>query len=58
MVFGRHGYETAVEGKNGFVCMVDRAWNDRFDKPEFWNLRIGARSAITRPPLGRRCRSL
>ncbi len=37
MVFGRHGYETAVEGKNGFVCMVDRSWNDRLDKPEFWN---------------------
>jgi hypothetical protein len=37
MVFGKQGYETAVEGKNGFVCMVDRSWNDRFDKPEFWN---------------------
>src|ERR1700691_4846651 len=23
MVLGRHGYETAVEGKNGFVCIVD-----------------------------------
>ena len=22
MVLGRHGYETAVKGKNGFVCMV------------------------------------
>jgi hypothetical protein len=21
MVLGRHGYETAVEGKNGFVCL-------------------------------------
>ena len=26
MVLGRHGYETAVEGKNGFVCVVERAW--------------------------------
>ena len=25
MVLGRHGYETAVEGKNGFVCIVERA---------------------------------
>ena len=24
MVLGRHGYETAVEDKNGFVCNVDR----------------------------------
>jgi hypothetical protein len=22
MVLGRHGYETAVEGANGFVCVV------------------------------------
>jgi len=37
MVLGAHGYETAVEGKNGFVCMVERAWMNPFDSPEFWN---------------------
>ncbi|HEX4919651.1 MAG TPA: hypothetical protein VFV92_02805 [Candidatus Bathyarchaeia archaeon] len=37
MVLGKHGYETAVEGTNGFVCMVDRTWTDGFDRPEFWN---------------------
>jgi len=37
MVLGRHGYETAVKGKNGFVCIVDRAWMSGFDSPEFWN---------------------
>jgi hypothetical protein len=38
MVLGRNGYETAVEGKNGFVCNVDRSWMDQFEKsPEFWN---------------------
>ena len=37
MVLGRHGYETAVEGKNGFVCVVERAWMGAFDSPEFWN---------------------
>ena len=37
MVLARHGYETAVEGKNGFVCIVDRAWMGSFDSPEFWN---------------------
>jgi hypothetical protein len=24
LVLGHHGYETAVEGKNGFVCVVER----------------------------------
>jgi hypothetical protein len=37
MVLGRHGYETAVEGTNGFVCMVSRLWTAGFDHPEFWN---------------------
>ncbi|MGC2119532.1 MAG: hypothetical protein WA644_10645 [Candidatus Acidiferrales bacterium] len=37
LVLGRHGYETAVKGKNGFVCLVERAWNAPFDNPEFWN---------------------
>jgi hypothetical protein len=37
LVLGRHGYETAVEGKNGFVCLVERAWMDKFDSAEFWN---------------------
>ena len=37
MVLGRHGYETAVEGKNGFVCIVERAWMAQFGSAEFWN---------------------
>jgi hypothetical protein len=37
LVLDRHGYETAVKGKNGFVCMVERAWMSPFDHPEFWN---------------------
>ena len=37
LVLGRRGYETAVEGKNGFVCAVERAWNAPIDNPEFWN---------------------
>jgi hypothetical protein len=37
MVLGSHGYETAVEGKNGFVCVVERAWMNTFDHPEYWN---------------------
>jgi hypothetical protein len=26
LVLGRRGYETAVKGKNGFVCLVERSW--------------------------------
>ena len=37
MVLERHGYETAVKGNNGFVCIVERAWMSPFDHPEFWN---------------------
>src|SRR5690349_24377000 len=40
VVLGPHGYETAVEGKNGFVCMVGRAWTAAFDWPEFWNSKV------------------
>ncbi len=38
MVLGSHGYEPAVEGTNGFVCVVERAWNGGFEgNPGFWN---------------------
>ncbi len=40
LVLGRHGYETAVKGKNGFGCLVDRAWDAGFDEPGFWNPKI------------------
>jgi hypothetical protein len=37
LVFEKGGYQTAVEGKNGFTCLVERAWMSPFDSPEFWN---------------------
>src|SRR6185437_16947507 len=40
LVLGRHGYETAVEGKNGFVCVVERGWMSPADAPEFWNPKL------------------
>lgn len=42
LILGRQGYETAVEGKNGFVCIVDRAWMMPFGWPEFWNPKVRA----------------
>jgi hypothetical protein len=37
LVLGETGYETAVKGKNGFVCLVERAWFASYDDPQFWN---------------------
>jgi len=37
LVLGRHGYETAVKGKNGFVCLAERSWMAPFDFAQFWN---------------------
>jgi len=42
MVLGRRGYETAVKGKNGFVCMVERSWTADLDDPDFWNPKLRA----------------
>src|SRR5579863_9692885 len=43
LVLGRHGYEPAVKGKNGFVCAVERGWMGPFDgsgAANFWNPKI------------------
>jgi hypothetical protein len=40
MVLGRHGYEIAVKGKNGFVCLVERSWTAPIDDPNFWNPKL------------------
>jgi hypothetical protein len=38
-VLARHGFETAVKGKNGFVCIVGRSWTSAVDA-EFWNPKV------------------
>ena len=40
LVFQKSGYQAAVEGRNGFVCLVERAWMSPFDSPEFWNSKM------------------
>jgi hypothetical protein len=42
LVLGRHGYETAIQGKNGFVCIVERSWTAPIDDPDFWNPKLRA----------------
>lgn len=42
LVLGSHGFETAVKGKNGFVCIVERSWSAGFADAEFWNPKVRA----------------
>ena len=42
MVLERQGYTTAVQGKNGFLCYVERSWAQVTDAPEFWNPKMRA----------------
>lgn len=37
LVLGPHGFETAVAGHNGFVCIVSRSWSSPIDDAQFWN---------------------
>jgi hypothetical protein len=39
LVLGRHGFEMAVKGKNGFVCIVERSWTSAADA-DFWNQQV------------------
>lgn len=49
IVLTRHGYETAVEGKNGWACWVGRSWMAMFDHPEYWNPKVRAAECINAP---------
>jgi len=42
MVLGAHGYVTAVKGTNGFVCLVQRSWDNEqsVKRARFWNPKI------------------
>jgi hypothetical protein len=52
LVLGRHGYEIAVKGKNGFVCIVQRSWTAGIDDPDFWNPKLRAPICFN-PPAAR-----
>lgn len=40
LVLGRKGYETAVKGTNGFVCIIERSWTAPTNDPNFWNPKL------------------
>jgi hypothetical protein len=52
LVLGERGYESAVKGKNGFVCFVERSWAAGFNEPEFWNPKLRAPNCFN-PPAAR-----
>src|ERR1700741_4915548 len=47
-VLGRHGFETAVKGTNGFVCIVGRGWTSAAD-PDFWNPKVRVPMCVNAP---------
>jgi hypothetical protein len=49
LVLARHGYETAVKGTNGFVCLVQRSWTAGIDDPDFWNPKLRAPICFNAP---------
>jgi hypothetical protein len=49
LVLGRHGYETAVKGRNEFVCFVERSWTAGFDDRQFWNSKLRAPNCFNAP---------
>jgi hypothetical protein len=40
LVLGPHGYVSAAPGKNGFVCLVERAWFSGVMDDGFWNPKL------------------
>ena len=50
LVLGRHGYEAAAKGTNGFVCLVQRSWAAGLTTPNSGIPDCAHRSASTRRP--------
>lgn len=48
LVLGRHGFETAVQGTNGFVCIVGRGWTSAPDA-DFWNPKVRVPICVNAP---------
>ena len=49
LILGRHGYQTVIRGKNGFVCMVERGWTSALDWTEVWNPKILGPDCLNAP---------
>jgi len=49
LVLGKAGYETAVQGKNGFVCLVERSWTAGINASDFWNPKLRGPLCLNAP---------
>jgi len=47
-VLGRHGFETAVKGTNGFVCFVGRSWTAAADA-DYWDPKVRVPMCVNAP---------
>lgn len=52
MVLRQDGYATVAKGTSGWVCMVERAWANNTDAPDFWNPKLRAPHCFN-PPAAR-----
>ena len=52
LVLGRKGYTTAMKGRNGFLCIMERSWGAATDDPDFWNPKVRAPVCFN-PPAAR-----
>jgi hypothetical protein len=49
LTLGRHGYDAAAKGTNGFVCLVERGWTAGIDDPNFWNPKLRGPLCLNAP---------
>ena len=49
LVLTKTGYETAVHGKNGFVCLVERSWTAGKNDSNFWNPKLRGPLCLNAP---------
>ena len=42
LILAKDGFEEAVKGSNGFVCLVARSWSADYADPGFWDPRLHA----------------
>ena len=42
LILAKDGFQTAVKGSNGFVCMVARSWSADYSDPGFWDPKLHA----------------
>ncbi len=48
LVLRRHGFDTAVKGTNGFVCVVGRGWSSAADA-DYWNPKVRVPMCVNAP---------